>query len=824
MPKILRNEGTEMENKNGKVWLIGNSHIDIVWQWQWQDGLQEIKATFRSVLDRMKEFPAFKFTCAGALYYEWIENTDAAMFSEISERVKEGRWCIAGGWYLQPDCNLPCGEAFAREGLIAQKYFFEKFGVTAKVGYNVDSFGHNGGLPQILKKSGLDRYVFMRPDENEKKLPADLFDWEGQDGSLVRTYRIPYAYGIEKTETIEKIKERAETENLPLMAFFGMGNHGGGPTIKLLGDIEALKKNDAAYEYGTVNEYFESVKSRSAPRVKGELQFHAKGCYSLSSMVKTYNRRAENRLLSTEAFGVMRERLASGKYDVKKAEKLWKKLFFCQFHDNLAGTVTKPATEDMRNVFGGIISECDELTHRFLSEISWKIDTLQGNPPSIFREDRFFPFVHEKLGSPVVVFNSLPFPVKQAVMIYPKCSGVTDYDGNAVPSQLVRGYHTDGYDNIYSTVFFAEIPAYGYKTFKIFKEKRVETENSLIAGEDYLENETVRVTFNLATAGIKSILDKRTGAELFVSPTEIVTFHDEKNDSWAHGSVLFDEPAGKFTGVEMHVIERGPARATMRMTAELNGSIVRQDFSIVPGSDVLYVKVRINAREKHRGYRWKFPILHGENARSVCDVPYGTIERESDGAEYPCGKWFAVYGKEGGVTICNDGKYSYSADENAAYLTAIRTSIYLDHFANVAGTRDEFCDFIDLGESEFTFTVQPYRGVADAVRSAYSLNRRVAAVAETFHGGTLGAEYCAIKTDSENIVATALKKSEDEEAIILRAYECEGRETSAKIHLFGREIKARFGRFEIKTFRILNDKIEETDLLERAADKNGGAN
>ena len=41
-----------------KVHLVGNAHLDPVWLWRWQDGLAEIKATFRSALDRMEEFPS----------------------------------------------------------------------------------------------------------------------------------------------------------------------------------------------------------------------------------------------------------------------------------------------------------------------------------------------------------------------------------------------------------------------------------------------------------------------------------------------------------------------------------------------------------------------------------------------------------------------------------------------------------------------------------------------------------------------------------------------------------------------------------------------
>ena len=95
-----------------KIHLIGNAHLDPVWLWQWYEGYAEVKATFRSALDRMKEFPDYKFTSACAAYYEWVRDSDPAMFDEIRERVKEGRWCVTGGWYIQPDCNIPSGESF----------------------------------------------------------------------------------------------------------------------------------------------------------------------------------------------------------------------------------------------------------------------------------------------------------------------------------------------------------------------------------------------------------------------------------------------------------------------------------------------------------------------------------------------------------------------------------------------------------------------------------------------------------------------------------------------------------------------------------------
>lgn len=139
-----------------KVYFIGNAHIDPVWLWKRREGFAEIKATFQSALDRMERFDSFIFTSACALYYKWVEENEPAMFEKIRQRVAEGRWAIVGGMWVQPDCNLPSGEAFARHLLYSQRYFLEKFGKIATVGYNVDSFGHNVMLPALLRQAGID--------------------------------------------------------------------------------------------------------------------------------------------------------------------------------------------------------------------------------------------------------------------------------------------------------------------------------------------------------------------------------------------------------------------------------------------------------------------------------------------------------------------------------------------------------------------------------------------------------------------------------------------------------------------------------------------
>ncbi len=102
---------------------IGNAHIDPVWLWRWPEGLETIRATFHSVLDRMDEYPGFVFSGSSAAFYAWLRDTDPALFSRVKARVQEGRWEIVGGWWIQPDANIPCGESLVRQALYGQRFF-----------------------------------------------------------------------------------------------------------------------------------------------------------------------------------------------------------------------------------------------------------------------------------------------------------------------------------------------------------------------------------------------------------------------------------------------------------------------------------------------------------------------------------------------------------------------------------------------------------------------------------------------------------------------------------------------------------------------------
>lgn len=786
-----------------KVHLIGNAHLDPVWLWRWQEGYSEAKATFRSALDRMKEYPHFKFTSACSIYYKWIEETDPEMFEEIKSRIEEGRWCLVGGWIIQPDCNLPSGESFARHTLYGQGYFKEKFGVTARVGYNVDSFGHNGNIPKILKNSGMDSYVFMRPMPHEKELPSYVFNWESSDGSAVKAHRIAKSYCITMDEEDNQPPRRdtfrfiENLENDPdMMAFYGVGNHGGGPTKELLDWMgENLGDN---FIYSTPNEYFDTIDANTLPTVCDDLQFHAKGCYSVHSGIKSTNRRGENRLTSTEFFSTLANTLCGADYPREELFRGWENLLFNQFHDVMGGCSIKTAMEDAVIFNNETLAIAQRNTNRALQKISWAIDTDSGKT----REGS------NTLGYPVVVFNPLPFPVKTCidVDIRENFVAATDRDGNPLPLQKAPARHLTWIKDTH--LIETEVPPLGYTTVWLWKDgPAAEFETPFTHTDCSLSNGIAEISFDKATGELISY--KVQGKEILSGST--TRLYDETHcDTWAHDIQKFDKLTDTCKSGSVTVCEIGPIRAKVRTTGKIGESKIIRDYIMYKDSPRVEVETTIDFYDRHKMLKFGFNVA-AENPTAVSEIPFGFMERPTNGDEFPAGEWIALKGRDCGLGVATDSKYSFSATDNHLEFVVLRGAIFADH----GGDRDEFSEYMDMGRHQFRYTLFPYESNGNAKRIASELNNPAEIICETFHKGNLKSHFSGGKIDAENIVLTALKPREKDEGLVVRLYETEDRDTDCILTIFGKDYPLHFSHSEVKTLLIDSlGNLTETNFLE----------
>jgi alpha-mannosidase len=819
-------------NKVRKIHMIGNAHIDPVWQWRWQEGYAEIKATFQSALGRMKEFPDFVFTSACASYYKWIEENEPEMFQEIKDRIQEGRWVIAGGMWIQPDCNIPSGESFVRHTLYSQRYFLEKFGRIAKAGYNVDSFGHNGMLPQILKKSGLDYYVFHRPGDHEKDLPGNVFWWESLDGSRVLAFKIPFGYGSggrqELGARLADVMELAEKQEIDFMFFYGVGNHGGGPTIANLKEIYRHRELEGgeAYLFSSPEQYFESLKERahSLPVVKDDLQHHASGCYSAHWEIKANNRKAEHILINAEKLSAMAYGLLNYPYPGKELQAAWEKVMFNQFHDIMGGCSIKEAYDDARDFHGWAIHTADWALNGAVQKISWAIDTMKEDIQYLSKERDGRFWEQEDKGNPLVVFNPLSWEVSAPVRINGQFSSITDEAGNPVQSQIIRGPQTDGTSK-WNTLFKALVPAMGYRVYWAYLDKKVgisEPEGLLQADEKSIENEYIRLEIEEHTGYIKRLYDKRNNIEVLKGKGAVPLIIDIRHcDTWAHNVFTFNDVIGRFTDARIERMENGPLRSMLRVTSRYNQSILRQDFIVYRDSAEVHVRVKLDWREKLCMLKLAFPVNVSHPAAAY-EIPYGFIDRPANGEEEPGQQWIDVTGKHGdreyGLSLINNSKYSFSVHDSEMRMTVANSSIYNDHY----GDRDEWCEFMDQGIQEFEYKLVPHAGSwqsANIVKKAFEFNVQPVTIMETYHEGPLPPVMEGLHVSPGNVIATVFKRAEEGRGYILRCYETAGKEaeTVFSLPMLNRSWKSRLGRCEIKTFFIpddLTEEVSEVNLLE----------
>jgi alpha-mannosidase len=817
--------------KHTTLHMIGNAHLDPVWLWRWQEGFQAAKATFRSALDRMSESDDFLFTSSSAAIYEWVERNDPRMFAEIQARVTEGRWQIVGGAWIQPDCNIPSGESFARQALYGQRYFKQKLGVTATVGYNVDSFGHHGMMPQILKQSGMDFYIFMRPSPHEKGLPGRLFWWESDDGSRVLAFRIPYEYctwGKELDRHVQRCFDDLKSPFDELMCFYGVGNHGGGPTRE---NLESIRRMDAdpAFPrmiFSTPGRFFDELlaKDLPIPTVHDDLQHHASGCYAAHSGIKRWNRQAEQMLLAAEKFCAIAERVTGQPYPAE-LERAWKNVLFNQFHDILGGTSLESAYDDARDMHGEAMSIAGRGLNDAIQSLAWNID-----------------LPHTEGLTPIVVFNPHAWPSATPVELdiggVNQSDRLLDDEGRAVPMQLIRPpLVVSGWRRRIS--FVAELPPLGYQVYWVGPaaaetgrhggqetKGQMQSPISLSGNDTTLENEYLRLTIDPATGAISSLYDKRHQLEVLCGQAARAIVIDDPSDTWGHGVHHFDNAIGGFSPTRVQLVEQGPVQATIRVESAYGNSTLAQEFTLYRGLDVIDVRVTVDWREQFKALVLSFPI-DLRFFKATYEIPYGQIERPTDGQEEPGQSWIDLSGEARaagvpyGLSLLNDGKYSFSVTDRDMRMTVLRSPIYAHHDPTVPEPGESY-SFIDQGIQRFSYALLPHAGgwaQAGTVRRAAELNCRPIALAETYHAGSLPQRDSYLAIEPENIVVSAVKRAEDGDDLIVRCYEASGVATRAIIRLlkWNRTIEAAFGPSQIKTFRIPVDSAQpvvETNMIE----------
>jgi alpha-mannosidase len=805
---ILSQQPAATASVNGKVLhIIGHSHIDAAWLWPWRDGADTVLTTFRSALNRMTETPGFCYSHSSSAHYRWVERADPAMFSEIQQRVREGRWEVVGGWPVEPDCNIPSTESFIRHSLYGKQYCQRALGVDVKIGFNPDSFGHAAGLPTILKRAGYGYYAFQRPQEHEMKLPL-VFWWEGPDGSRVLVNRIWRDYDA-GADLIRPAANSAFAPGLDHAAFFlGVGDHGGAITKEQIRTILDLRRDPTLPElrFSTLSDFFHAVENSpnfsALPVIKGELQHHARGCYSAHGEGKALNRRAERWLGEAETISLVGALHYSRTYPAEQYAEAWWKVLFCQFHDMMAGTSLYSDYQDVRDSVG---SACEVAQ-------STKVETLEAMAKRVDLSA-----VEE---SAVFAFNPLPWKRKALLEYNPDenpsgnapITHLSAKDGTKIPIQWRPPASMSLWNPRLSA--WVELPPCGYKVFELSH-----------GPEPTPESYSDFVTISDTGFGISS-LKAQDGTELLAGPLGLIAISDT-SDTWAHGISQFRQEIGRPMLVSSTVVEDGPVTRVTRQRARWQDSEIVLDIAQFAGADFVELRFVIDWRQHEQMLKLEIPTALA-NPKIFARVPGQVLERRTNGEEEPYQDWAAVEGVVSGndytMALVNNSTYSYDCLNGLFRTVLIRSAPFARHNPAKVPTND-INAWQDQGRQERRFWLMAGRGPWHELaldRRAEELQTPAEYVMDSAHHGSEPWENSFLEIMPRNVWVLAIKRAEHApEATILRIQERSGISTQATLKSGPLDLDQAVALtpWEIKTLLVKPAKnnrasIEEASLLE----------
>jgi alpha-mannosidase len=799
-----------------KVVEAGNSHIDAAWLWPRSETIDVVKRTFTTALQLMNEYPEYTFTQSAAQYSEWMADKYPELNQQIAARIQEGRWEIVGGMWVEPDLNLPGGESLVRQLLVGQRYFQKAYGVTARIGWNPDSFGYNWQLPQIYKRSGLDYFVTQKMHWNDTNvLPFRLFWWESPDGSKVLTY-FPTDYvhdNVNPTRISADFAESAERNpgTAEMLDLYGIGDHGGGPTREMLDQADhwmaAGKAGEAvpAMRYGTAQRYFSDVEMKlnpdspvwnydriaqgytappeatagtmGVPTWKDELYFeYHRGVFTTQAAHKRNLRESETRTLDAEKLASWAW-LAGRTYPADELTENWKKITFNQFHDLAAGSGIAVIYRDAEKDFTEVSRANREIADGAMAALTARIDT------------------RVRSGVPEVLFNSMGWPrggtVELAVQLPETATGVRVSDGQdrPVPSQVVFEDAATHQFRVLARV--AEVPALGHTVLHVESAGKEggQGEAGTLRLEErpeafVLANEHLQLTVNRKTGCMTSLV---AGGKEFLAAAacgnQLQTYKDtpKQYDAWNIDPGTLDGTMTPISALDsIAVVQRGPLRETIRVARTWQSSTFVQEISLDAGADVVEVANDFDWHETHVLLKAAFPLA-ATGAKATYEIPYGSIERpttrnnswEKAQFEVPALRWADLGDGHQGLSVLNDSKYGYDALGNTLRLTLLRSPVWPDPEA-------------DRGRQRFRYALYPHMGSwkeSLTVRRGYEFNEAMTATQVFAHGGAEAAEHSFGAVENANVTLTAVKKAEDSSALVFRMYEWAGERGAVKLHV-----------------------------------------
>ena len=701
------------------ITAVGHAHIDTAWLWPLRETRRKCARTFSTALALMDEYPDYRFACSQPAQYAWMKESYPDIFDGIRQKVAAGQWEPVGSMWVEADCNLPSGEALARQFLHGKRFFMQEFGVDTRELWLPDVFGYPASLPQLIAESGGEYFLTQKLSWNDTNKPAHhTFMWEGIDGTSIFTHFPPadtYNGDFSAGEIVKSASDFKDQDSSSRSLYlYGWGDGGGGPEPDMIESAHRLRSIEGAppVELGRASEFFPRAKQEAHDLTTwvGELYFELhRGTYTSQARTKKLNRRAEQALREAEIWSVA----AQGSYPADVLESAWKRLLLNQFHDILPGSSIDWVYEDAERELESVVEVAG-------GAITSAQAALAG------------------AGDNTLVFNVNSHARREVVEVGDR-------------------------------PVWVEAPACGWVSIDEGATAAVEPVSVSSRG---MENGLLRVRWD-EDGLLTSIWDKEAGREVLAPGARgnLLQLHDDNPRNWDAWDVDADYRLRSvdITALTKATVDaKGPLRASVTFTREFGSSTLEQRMILDAGSRALRFETAVDWQERHKFLKAAFGVAV-RSPRATYEIQFGHVERSThsntswDQARFEvCAHRWADLGEAGyGVALLNDCKYGYDILGSVMRLSLLRAPTHPDPAA-------------DRGKHRFTYALMPHPGdfrEAGVIAAAEDLNHPLRVV----RGGLAPGEWrSVIEVDRPQVVVEAIKRAEDSDAVIVRLYESWG--------------------------------------------------
>lgn len=750
------------------VTCIGHTHIDVAWLWRLKHTREKCARSFSTVLRLMERYPEYIFLQTQPQLYEYVKNDYPELYEAIKQKVKDGKWEVDGGMWLEADCNIPSGESLVRQILVGSRFIKEEFNKDVEYLWLPDVFGYSWALPQILKKSGIDMFMTTKISWNQyNRMPHDTFKWRGIDGSEILTHFITtpepwsqpgswfYTYNGRLTpKTVKGVWDAYTDKGITndLLVSYGFGDGGGGVNREMLEYRKRLDKMPGLpnVKTGKASEYFRCLKEKVEKTDEyvhiwdGELylEYH-RGTYTSQAYTKMMNRKLELLYRETEWLSSVACLTNNdwSLYDNNEITKGWKTILRNQFHDIIPGSSITEVYEDAKQEY----KEAEDIA----LGIQNKLEDI-----SINKDEHTWTIVNNSNWNRT---ESIDIKCDEDGSFY-------DEDGNKLEYQRNKDEYT---------VEIKDIPALGYKRI-ILKVDEVQGENNSVF--EYCDGKISTPKYNIEWneyGQLTSIYDKENKREVLAKGERGNVLQMFEDKPMAHEAwdidIFYKEKMREVKDLQsVELIEDGNLKAVIRFKYKYMNTTISQDMILYSNSNRIDFKTNVDWREKKQLLKVAF-VVDIRSTMATYDVQFGNVKRPThwntswDRARFEsvAQQWVDLSERNYGVSLLNNCKYGHDIKDNVMRLTLLKSATHPDPVQ-------------DQGEQNFTYSLLPHSGDfidGNTVKHAYELNQPLRPIK-----GMLKSEVKKqlFKFNDANILVDAIKKAEDEDMIIIRFHEYSG--------------------------------------------------